>query len=151
MRTVYGFTGTVVILDQLTKFLAVQFLQPIDSVAVIPNFFYLSFIQNTGIAFGLFHNYPTAWMLIITASVILLAIFSFHFKQQSYAQRMAYGFILGGAIGNWIDRIRIQSVIDFFDFRIWPVFNVADTFITIGVALFVLFTFGSDHHVSNRS
>ena len=139
MRTLYRVAGIVLVCDQLTKFLAVQFLKPTTSAPVIPNFFQLSFVENTGIAFGFFQGHPEFWTLIITGSVAALLIGSYFFLSQPRSHRVAYGFILGGAVGNWIDRVRFEHVIDFLDFHVWPVFNVADSFITIGVVLFIWF------------
>ena len=137
MRILYSVTAVILLFDQLSKFLAVCFLKPINSVPIFPHIFHLSFVENSGIAFGLFQGHPEFWMLIITLSVFCLGVISFFFRKQSFLHRLAFGFILGGATGNWIDRLRFDHVIDFLDFRIWPVFNIADSFITIGVFLFV--------------
>lgn len=139
MRAIVSIGGLIVLVDQLTKLTAVRFLEPIGSIPIIPHIFYLSYVENTGIAFGFFQSYPQFWILIITLSVIVLGVGTWFFKLKPLAQRIAYAFILGGAIGNWIDRFHVRSVIDFFDFRIWPVFNVADSFITIGVCMFIWF------------
>jgi signal peptidase II len=130
---------SVLVVDQVTKWFALQHLPPASSIPVIPNVFHLSYVQNTGIAFGLFRDYSALLLALITGSVLALLIGSRWLAKQSASQRLAYGFILGGALGNWIDRVRFQHVIDFLDFRIWPVFNFADTFITIGVLLFIWF------------
>ncbi|MBI1978307.1 MAG: signal peptidase II [Candidatus Omnitrophica bacterium] len=140
MRTLYGVAGLVLFSDQLTKFLALLFLKSKSSVPIVPNVFHLSFVENTGIAFGLFRDHPQFWTFLISASVLILLVASWFFKNQSFVKRMAFGFILGGAIGNCIDRIRFEHVIDFLDFRIWPVFNLADSFITVGVFLFIWVT-----------
>ena len=140
MRTLYGVAGSVFFFDQITKFLAVHFLKPRLSISVIPNIFHLSFIENTGIAFGLFQNHPEFWVATISLSAIALVIASWFFKTQTFSKRLAFGFILGGALGNCADRLFWGHVIDFLDFRVWPVFNLADSFITIGVALFIWFT-----------
>lgn len=139
MPAILNIAALVILLDQATKFLAAKFLEPVQSISVVPNLFHLSYVQNTGIAFGMFQNYPAAWSIIITVSICLLLIGVRFFKHEPFAKRMAYGFILGGAIGNWIDRIRLHHVIDFLDFRVWPVFNIADSFITVGVVLFIWF------------
>ena len=139
MYAILSIAALVILFDQATKFLAVEFLRPIQHTPVIPNIFHLSYVQNTGIAFGLFQNYPAAWSIIITLSICLLLIGIRFFVREPFIKRMAYGFILGGAVGNWIDRIRLHYVIDFLDFRIWPVFNVADSFITMGVIFFIWF------------
>ncbi len=139
MRTLYSVAGVVLLLDQLTKLMAVRFLKPLTSVSILPNVFHLSFVENTGIAFGLFQGHPEILTSLITASVLGLLLCAYFFKDQTLPHRLAYGFILGGAIGNWVDRLRFERVIDFLDFRIWPVFNIADSFITIGVILFIWF------------
>ena len=137
MRTLYSVAGSVLILDQLTKFLAIRYLKPKLSIPIVSNFFHLSFVENTGIAFGLFQSRPEFWVGVITLSVVVLLVVSWFSSHQNLSKRVAFGFILGGAIGNCIDRLYYGHVIDFLDFRIWPVFNVADSFITIGVALFI--------------
>lgn len=139
MPTLYGIAGIIFLFDQLTKFLAVWFLKPKTSIPILPRVFHLSFVENPGIAFGLFQDRPEFWAYLITASVLCLLVASLFFRNRPFKRRLAFGFILGGAIGNWMDRIRLNHVIDFLDFRIWPVFNVADSFITIGVFLFVWF------------
>lgn len=131
----------VLFCDQLTKALAVEFLKPLGSVPIIPGFFHLSFVENSGIAFGLLQHRPEFLTPLISLSVLLLLAGAWLVRDQSFARRLAYGFILGGALGNWLDRIRFHAVIDFLDFRIWPVFNIADSFITIGVVLFLWLTF----------
>ena len=140
MRTLYSVAGFVVLLDQATKSLAISYLKPRFSVPIIPDVFHLSFVENTGIAFGLFQRHPGFWTVMIALSVIVLLIVSWFFRTQLLSRKLAFAFILGGAIGNCIDRIRFEHVIDFLDFRIWPIFNLADSSITIGVLLFVWFT-----------
>lgn len=139
MPVILSISVLIVLLDQTTKFLAVEFLRPLEQVPILPNIFHLSYVQNTGIAFGLFQNYPAAWSLIITVSVLFLLIGIRFLMNQPLSHKMAYSFVLGGAVGNWIDRVRLHYVIDFLDFRIWPVFNVADSFITVGVIMFIWF------------
>ena len=139
MGILYSVAGIVLAIDQLTKFFAVLYLKPATSIPIVPNVFHLSFVENSGIAFGFFQGHPEFWTWLITASVLCLFIASFFFRDQPRSHQVAFAFILGGAMGNWIDRIRVDRVIDFFDFRIWPVFNLADSFITIGALLFIWF------------
>lgn len=139
MRTLYSVAGIVLLLDQLTKFMALWFLKPITNIQILPNIFHLSFVENTGIAFGLFQGHPEILTLLITVSVLCLFICARFFVNQPLSHKLAYSFILGGSFGNWVDRIRFEHVIDFLDFRIWPVFNIADSFITMGVIFFVWF------------
>ncbi len=133
----------VFILDQLTKLLAVHYLASVDTVPVLQNVFHLTLVYNTGIAFGFFRHSQTLLLGAITLSLIFLLIWGFRsFSEKSAGpwqkfQSFALALILGGAFGNWVDRIRVGSVIDFFDFRIWPVFNVADSAITVGVGCYL--------------
>ena len=134
--------------DQLTKFFALQSLSADTSLPVIKGFFHLTLVRNPGIAFGFFQSHQNFLTVLISASLVVL-IFIAHrmYGADSAAAsggdkptmaRLSLALILGGAIGNWIDRLRFQAVIDFLDFRVWPVFNVADSAITIGVALYVV-------------
>ena len=139
MRAILSIGALIVLTDQATKYLAVHFLKPLEQIPIIPGIFQLSYVENSGIAFGMFQNYPSVWSIIISLSVLFLLFGITFFRGQPLSRRIAYGFILGGAVGNWIDRIGLHYVIDFLDFRVWPVFNVADSFITIGVIVFFLF------------
>jgi len=122
--------------DQVSKYLILHQLPLGESFPLISNIFHLTMIHNTGIAFGLFQQNPSMLTLLIGLCVLLLAVFSFRMLKESRWEQIAYGLILGGACGNLIDRIRFGWVVDFLDFRIWPVFNLADSGITIGVILF---------------
>ena len=128
----------MVLADQLTKVLAQTFLTPGVSLPVIGQLFHLTLVQNQGIAFGLFQGAEKVLLVIITLSIGVLVFFGFRSHRERWMTQGGIGLILGGALGNWIDRIRVGAVIDFLDFRIWPVFNLADTAITVGVGLFLL-------------
>jgi signal peptidase II len=113
---------------------------PGESRLIVPHLFYLTYVQNTHGAFGLFGD--RTWLLV-AISVVVLGIFYVAFREaaaQSLLVRIAFGAILGGALGNIIDRLQRHFVVDFIDVRVWPVFNLADSFITIGVALLLLAT-----------
>ena len=139
----YGLVGFVVLTDQLSKFLALRYLSPRSSVSLIPQVLDLTLVKNPGVAFGFFSGYAPALFTVITISLVFLFLIAnrTHGKAAlgtSNADRWALSLILGGAIGNWIDRLRFAAVIDFIDFRVWPVFNLADTAITIGVCLYFI-------------
>lgn len=140
MQILYFVAASALICDQLTKFLAISFLKPVSSVPIWRNVFHLSYVENTGIAFGWFQGRPEFWSIVISASVLVLLVASPFFLNHARSRQLAFGLILGGAVGNWIDRMRFDYVIDFLDFQIWPVFNLADSFITIGALLFIWFT-----------
>lgn len=131
----------IVSLDQISKYFISRAVSPGESIPLIKNIFHITLVYNTGIAFGMFKN-QTAFFIIISliaVALILHNIFSQKSKKDfNKMEFFALALILGGAIGNMIDRIIFGYVIDFLDFRIWPVFNIADSAITIGVALLLI-------------
>lgn len=130
--------GLVIGLDQLTKVLALRYLSPGTSYPVIPHLFHLTLVENEGIAFGLFQGSKEVLLVLITASIGVLVLLGFRMNFTRWHVPWGLGLILGGAVGNWMDRVRTGAVTDFLDFRIWPVFNLADTAITVGVGIFIL-------------
>ena len=128
----------VFLFDQLTKILAKNFLITGTSRPVLPPAFQLTLIQNQGIAFGLFQDGEKILLLLISSSICVLFALGFFSASERLRVQWGIGLILGGALGNWLDRIRLGAVTDFLDFRIWSVFNFADTAISVGVGLFVL-------------
>lgn len=140
--------GLVILLDQVTKALALTFLVPGESQPIFPNIFHLTLVENQGIAFGLFQGSDRILFILITVSIAVLIWIGFRSNRARLRTQAALGLILGGAVGNWVDRIRAGAVIDFLDFRIWPVFNVADMAITVGVGLFLLDLLRKQKHVA---
>lgn len=131
-------------LDQYTKQVVVTGFAPGQSRIAIPHLLFWTYVQNTHGAFGLFGS--QAWLLVGMALAVL-AVFWFAFRDaaaQSALVRIAFGAIVGGAIGNIVDRFHYGFVVDFIDLRWWPVFNVADSCITVGVALLVLTSMARD-------
>jgi len=115
----------IVLLDQLTKI-------------ILPN--YVKIVKNTGSAFGLFEDTST---LLVWFSIFIIGLLVYFFDEIPKARlaQFFYGLILGGVIGNLIDRIRLGYVIDFIDLKIWPVFNIADSAITIGVIGLIIYVY----------
>ena len=135
-----GVAAIVIALDQYTKHLITANFLPGGSRFVVPHLLKRTYEQNQHGAFGLFGSSP---FLLILMALIVLLIFWYSFRDQARASllvRVAFGMILGGAIGNIIDRLHYLYVVDFIDFyRIWPnIFNVADACITGGVILLIL-------------
>lgn len=127
-------------LDRWSKAIVLQAFVPGESRIVVPHLLWWTYVQNTHGAFGLFGNSP---ILLIVLALAVLGVFAYAFRdavRHSLLVRVAFGAILGGAVGNIVDRFQHQWVVDFIDFKtIWPnVFNVADACITVGVALLVL-------------
>ena len=125
----------VIIFDQLTKYYVVSNFYLGESVPVIENIFHWTYILNPGAAFGMFEG--SRWFFVVIAIGVLVGIWYMKDEINEGGWMMQYGAALFcvGAIGNLIDRARSGLVIDFFDFRIWPVFNVADIAICVGVAM----------------
>ena len=126
-------------LDQFSKYLITQKMSLADSMPVIKSIFHITYVENTGIAFGLF---PQGQILFITISLIIILVIVFFERKKALKspwERFCLGLVLGGALGNLVDRLRFGFVIDFLDFRIWPVFNLADSGVCIGGILMAFF------------
>ncbi|ERM90975.1 peptidase A8 [Caldanaerobacter subterraneus subsp. yonseiensis KB-1] len=125
----------VVFLDQFTKYLAVKYLMPVGSYPVIKHFFHLTYVENRGAAFGMLQN-KTLFFIVITVVVGIVLIYSMIKLPENSLYNYTLAMILGGAIGNLIDRVRLGYVVDFIDFKFFPaVFNVADSFIVVGAII----------------
>lgn len=107
-----------------------------ESIPVIENIFHLTYVRNYGAAFGFLVNQR---FFFISITLIIIFVLLFIYKQmlkEGIMLQIAWGLGLGGAVGNLIDRVRLGYVIDFLDFRVWPVFNLADSAIVVAVSLF---------------
>jgi signal peptidase II len=125
----------IFILDQLAKFIINKTLNPNQSIPIIKNVFHLTLVYNRGAAFGIFKNQT---LFFIVASILAIIFIYFNLRDSSPKSKLyilALSLIAGGTLGNLIDRLLLGYVIDFLDFRIWPVFNLADSAITIGAIL----------------
>jgi len=132
-------TLLVIIADQLSKFWINGTLQPGETLFDI-GFFRIVYVLNSGAAFGMFKNATTILIIVdfIGIAAILYLVFGLR-RQWPFIDKMlvrvSIALLLGGTIGNLIDRIRVGEVTDFLDFKIWPVWNVADASVTVGVIL----------------
>ncbi|MFA5087866.1 MAG: signal peptidase II [Candidatus Omnitrophota bacterium] len=132
---------TVIFLDRLSKIFFSGLLCVGESLPVIRNVLHMTLVRNTGIAFGLFKDQGVVFILIPVIAIILLVFNIFYYQSNKDLSRtyiIGFSLILGGAIGNLIDRIHYGYVIDFIDFRVWPVFNIADSAITIGAVIITI-------------
>lgn len=125
---------TILFLDQLTKFLIVKNLALGNSIPVINGIFHLSLVHNKGAAFGILKN-QVSFLIITSLFTIILFYFALKDNKHKIFYCLSLSLILAGALGNLIDRVCFGYVIDFIDFRIWPVFNIADSVITIGAVM----------------
>ncbi len=132
-----------VVLDQVTKILAVKYLMPVDTVPIIKSVLHLTYLENTGAAFGSLKNSRWVFLAVSTFAIIALVFYMFRFKPKNRVLSAGLAFIIGGGIGNMIDRIAKGYVVDFVDFRLinFAVFNVADSFVCVGAALVIIYIF----------
>jgi signal peptidase II len=136
--------GIIVALDQLTKALIRYFLLPGQSWPIWSGVFHFSYVQNPGAAFGLL-KHQTGLLVAVTAVVVVaILLYAGRLEPHMVLLRWAMILVLGGAVGNLVDRLRFGYVVDFLDFRVFPVFNVADTAIVTGVGLLFLYLLQSE-------
>lgn len=137
-------------LDQWSKWLVMSKLVQGESIPLIDSIFYLTYVRNPGAAFGML-PYKTVFFVIVTL-VVLIGIIIFFRRIPAGKVLLKTGLALqvGGALGNLVDRVRFGHVVDFFDFRVWPVFNVADIGIVIGVGILFIELVKSDRTDKNK-
>lgn len=141
-EVLFGIAASIVAFDQLTKWIVVRKIPLYGEIVVIPKFFAISHVTNKGAAFSLFANGDTrATWALAAFSVIVMAVIVFLLARTREWSKgaMALALILGGAAGNFTDRVRLNAVVDFLSFDFgsyhWPDFNVADSAIVIGAIL----------------
>lgn len=131
-------SGLVLLLDQLAKFFITNQLSFGESLPVFEGIFHLTLVQNRGAAFGIFPH-QTSFFILTSIFVIAFILISYpRLKNHSLFLQVGLSLILGGALGNLIDRLTFGFVVDYLDLRIWPVFNIADASICVGVGLCII-------------
>ena len=140
----YLVTALVLGLDQLTKAWAMVSLKPVGTVLLIPGFFNLTYVENPGIAFGMFAGQGILVGLFVAVLIVVAFFYAKGLNWMGIEPNLIGGFLCGGALGNLSDRLRHGWVVDFFDVHIsvyhlmWPVFNIADSMICMAVGWIVL-------------
>jgi len=138
----------VLFLDQISKIAVISNIDLYNSIPVIDGFFSLAHMRNRGMAFGIMNQSTISWKfyLLVIATLVAIGVLVYwlvRLKQEEKKTMFSLSLILGGALGNLVDRIRIQEVIDFLDFSFmghhWPAFNLADSAISIGVILILIY------------
>ena len=132
------------IIDIISKLVVSSLMNVYDSIVIIKNFFCITYVRNTGAAWSIFEGRVLG---IIVVSLIIISFIVYYISKQkvkSKLEKIGYSLILGGALGNLLDRIIYGYVIDFLDFNIfgydYPIFNLADSFIFVGVMLLIIYT-----------
>lgn len=126
--------------DQLTKICAAANLKEISTLPIIENIFHFTYVENRGAAFGMLADHRWVFMILSVVGIAAIFIYLTVTKPKSWWMRLALCFIVGGGVGNMIDRIARGYVIDFIDCRFidFYVFNVADSFVCVGCAMFIV-------------
>ncbi len=153
---VLSLTVLVIMLDQATKLLIKANFQLYESIKITGDFFRLTYIENPGMAFGIVLAGPWFFTFFSTIASIAIMVILYRMRNERLMLRISLALVLGGAIGNLIDRFAYGRVIDFFDFGVgaqrFPVFNVADTAVSVGmVVLIFLVLFEKDEAQTDNS
>ena len=143
----------VLILDQLSKYIIEINLYK-KSIDIIENVFSITYVENYGAAWGILSN--NNWIILILTPLLIGLIVWYLYKiSKNKLEYIAGGLVIGGAIGNYLDRIVRGYVVDFLDFKIlgynYPIFNIADTFIVVGVFLLLILTFRKEQNRDSRN
>jgi signal peptidase II len=137
-KYVFLISLVIIVLDQITKHLVLKYMNPFESIEIFP-FLHIVSVRNTGGAFGMFKSVGSTLFIAVSVMAIIFVIWLLIRAKEGY---FGLSLILGGAIGNLIDRLRYGWVVDFIDFSIgkfhWPAFNVADSALTVGVIVVLL-------------
>ena len=132
------------IIDIISKVVVSSLMDVYDSIVIIKNFFYITYVRNTGAAWSIFEGRVLGLVIVSLIIISFIVYYIFKQKPESKLEKIGYSLILGGAFGNLLDRIIYGYVVDFLDFNIfgydYPIFNLADCFIFIGVVLMMIYT-----------
>lgn len=145
---ILGVAVIVFSLDQITKFLILQKISLGETWSFSPNLariFQLTFIKNTGAAFGMFPQLGTVFMVVALMVIVAILLFHHHLPAEKGWIRLSLGLQLGGAMGNLADRLQYGYVVDFIDIGFWPIFNLADLSIVVGVAILAYHLWDEEH------
>ena len=137
--TFFGISLGIILIDIITKYIVVTKLSFGQTIPVIKNVFHITLVRNYGVSFGLLNKVNLRWLWVSLAFIAVVVVFYYYKDLKNWLTLIAASLILAGAVGNGVDRLIRGFVVDFLDFRIWPAFNVADTAITIGAFLLIIY------------
>ena len=147
MIYLFAVGGMIILLDQVSKLLILHFLPLFSAMEIIPGFFNLVHVRNTGAAFSILAGASSVWRqgLFVGLTIVVVGILLFAYgklRPEDRWTRTAYALIIGGALGNLVDRVRLGEVVDFLDCYVgayhWPAFNLADSAISVGALMLVI-------------
>lgn len=130
----------LIVADQVSKYFVSVYLKPVGTITVVKNFLSLSYLENTGISFGLLPNKRWLFVILTILIVIALLVMLFKYKKHDFLSYAILTLLIAGGVGNLIDRIRLAYVIDFIKVEFFGyIFNLADCFVVVGAFLFVIY------------
>ncbi len=148
LRLLLIVSALVVILDQLSKLWARANVSEIYNLKLLPGFLDLILVKNYGAIFGLVHSHTELFIALGIAASVIILVFLYYFPPATTLVTVSFALILGGAVGNLIDRIRLRYVIDFISLHVhelfhWPTFNIADAALTVGILMLIYYFYRS--------
>ena len=142
-----------IFLDQYSKYLVIADIKPIDTLPLIPDVFHLTYVENTGAAFSLMTNKQIFLILmtLIFIGVLIYFLIKIPDTRENRIINISLAFIIGGAAGNLLDRLRLNFVVDFLDFRVikFAIFNFADVFVVCGSIILIIALFNNKNFLEN--
>jgi signal peptidase II len=148
-----GVAALIFLIDQASKYLVLKHLslgEAWNPIPLLRPLVTLTHVTNTGAAFGLFQDQGTLFAIVAILVVVGIVVFYRYLPPNQLWLRVSLGLQLGGALGNLLDRVRLGRVVDFIDFKIWPVFNLADTAIVCGVGILAFYLLFSEQEDEER-
>ena len=142
----------VVIIDQASKYIVKTYMALHESISVIENIFHITYIHNYGAAFSILEG--QRWLLLVVTGIALLIFLVYMIVKKDSLHnvlKISMALIIAGGVGNLIDRAFYGYVVDFFDFRIWPIFNIADIAVCIGCALLIVYVLFIDRKEGKKA
>ena len=145
MKRLTIYSLVFLIIDLLIKIIVINFMELYDTIKIIPGFFNITYVRNTGAAFSILEDSRIFFIVITFIALIVIYLFLLKDKVLNKYQTFLYSMLIGGIVGNLVDRIIYGYVIDYLSFNIFgysfPVFNIADIYICVGIGLFVILLF----------
>jgi len=153
-KYIYIISIIILLIDQISKLIVINTITYLKEINIIPNFFSLMYVKNTGGAFSIFNNNVILLTIISVICLIFIIRYIIKNNKKLFLEDLSIAFITGGLLGNLIDRIFRSGVIDFFKFKIitydFPIFNIADIFIVIGIFIIMISTIRGEIHENRK-
>ena len=138
----YFLIGVAVALDQLVKIIVRTNMEVHQTIPILQDVFHITYVQNTGAAFSMFSGHVEVLAVVTVVATVAMLAYIYKIRKTAHMSLLiSLSLIVAGGIGNIIDRVSLKYVMDFLDFRIWPVFNIADICVCVGCGLLLMYAF----------